>query len=51
MAELLDKWRSLPAKPQPQTIEDAIHRFFLVFQIKKKIGEDYQAFFGKNDLE
>ena len=37
MAELLDKWRSLPAQSQPKTIEDAEHRFFFVFEIKRKL--------------
>ena len=51
LTELLDRWRSLQAQSIPQTIDDAKHRFFLVFQIKKKIAEDFQAFFGRNDLE
>ena len=50
-AELLDSWRRMDFQEHPETVEDAIHRFYMVYALKKRIWLDHQAFFGKEDTE
>ena len=49
--ELLDSWRRMDIQKYPETVQDAIHRFFMVYALKKRLWLDSQAFFGEEDTE